>query len=138
MGRKWKEFTNPVVVRDNGVHRILYRTVDNSGNVEEAKTYTFEIDTVSPTASIEYSETKLTNTNVIATLVPSEDITVTNNGGLDSYTFEENGEFTFEFMDRAGNKGTAVAKVENIDKKPPTATISYSSSEFTIKMLRLS
>lgn len=132
-GQKWKEFTNPVVVRDNGVHRILYRTVDNSGNVEEAKTYIFQIDTVSPTASIEYSETKLTNTNVIATLVPSEDITVTNNGGLDSYTFEENGEFTFEFMDRAGNKGTAVAKVENIDKKPPTATISYSSSEFTNK-----
>ena len=40
---------------------------------------------------------------MIATLEPSEDVTITNNGGLDQYTFTTNGTFTFEFMDEAGN-----------------------------------
>ena len=85
-----------------------------------------------PTAEIEYDIEKLTNSNVTATLVnPSTEITITNNSGKDTYVFTENDEFTFEFEDKYGNKGTATAKVNWIDKTAPTATISYDIEEET-------
>ena len=85
-----------------------------------------------PTADIEYDIDSLTNSNVIATLVnPSTEITITNNEGKDTYVFTENDEFTFEFEDKYGNKGTATAKVNWIDKIVPTATISYDIEEET-------
>lgn len=85
-----------------------------------------------PTAEIEYNINELTNSDVIAKLVnQSTDITITNNEGKDTYTFVENGEFTFEFIDKNGNKGSATAVVNWIDKTPPTATISYDITEET-------
>lgn len=73
---------------------------------------------VAPTAQIEYDITEKTTKNVIAKLVnPSTDITITNNNGSNTYTFTENGEFTFEFVDNYGNKGTATASVDWIIKE---------------------
>jgi len=91
-------------------------------------------DTTSiPTAEIEYSTKKITNKDVVVTLVnPSTDITIENNNGSDTYTFTENGEFTFEFVDVNGNKGTATANVDWIDKDVPTAEFEYSKTENTI------
>ncbi|MDE5540141.1 MAG: discoidin domain-containing protein, partial [Bacilli bacterium] len=60
-----------------------------------------------PTAGIAYSTKETTNGYVVARLVnPSTHITITNNNGNDTYVFTENGEFTFEFVDERGNKGT--------------------------------
>ncbi len=85
-----------------------------------------------PTASIEYSNTELTNQNVVATLVnPNTEIIVTNNDGNMSYTFTENGEFTFEFRDKTGNTGSVTAVVDWIDKTAPTAQINYNITEAT-------
>ena len=85
-----------------------------------------------PTAEIVYDIEKITNLDVTATLVnPSTEITITNNDGKDSYVFTQNGNFTFEFIDKNGNKGTATAVVNWIDKTPPTATISYDITEET-------
>ena len=79
-----------------------------------------------PTASIAYSTTQSTSEPVVARLVsPSTKITITNNGGSDTYIFTENGNFTFEFEDEDGNVGTAEAKVNWIDKKAPTADVEY-------------
>nr|WP_240343969.1 carbohydrate binding domain-containing protein [Paenibacillus sp. SYP-B3998] len=78
------------------------------------------IDSTPPTATLSYSGTLLTNQDVIATITPSEVVTVTNNNGSKSYRFASNGSFTFEFMDAAGNRGTATAVVTNIDKTSPT------------------
>ena len=39
------------------------------------------------------------------------------------YTFNQNGDFTFEFIDKAGNKGTAKAIVDFIELKPTDAKI---------------
>jgi len=75
------------------------------------------IDKEAPTAKIQYSTTEKTEGPVVATLKPSEEVTVTNNGGKASYTFTKNGTFTFEFIDKAGNKGTAKASVTWIEKK---------------------
>jgi len=70
-----------------------------------------------PTAEIAYSTKEQTNQNVTVTLVnPSKKITITNNEGKDTYTFTENGTFTFEFIDEAGNKGSATATVDWIKK----------------------
>jgi hypothetical protein len=85
-----------------------------------------------PIAGIEYDITNVTNQNVTAKLVnPSTAITITNNDGSDTYTFTENGKFTFEFEDAYGQKGTATAEVNWIDKEAPIATITYNITEET-------
>ncbi len=79
-----------------------------------------------PTAGVAYSTTETTNGKVIARLVnPSTKITITNNNGSDTYIFDENGTFTFEFEDEYGITGSAVAKVDWIDKSIPDANIEY-------------
>lgn len=85
-----------------------------------------KIENIKPTAGIYYSTQEKTNQHVIARLVnPSTEITITNNNGKDTYVFTENGKFTFEFVDKKGNKGTAEAIVNWIDKDSPTADIKY-------------
>ncbi len=88
--------------------------------------------TKKPTAEIIYNIKELTNLDVTATLVnPSTEIKITNNSGKDTYVFTKNDEFTFEFEDQYGNKGTATATVNWIDKTAPTASISYDIEEET-------
>ncbi len=86
-----------------------------------------------PTAGVAYSTTSKTNQNVVVRLEnPSTEIRITNNGGKDTYTFTENGSFTFEFIDDVTNKtGTAEARVDWIDKIAPTATFEYSNKNET-------
>lgn len=84
-------------------------------------------DYIPPTATISYSTAAITNGNVKATLNPSESVTVTNNGGSAEYEFTDNGSFTFEFKDAAGNTGTATATVNYIDKTIPTVSATMSS-----------
>ena len=103
-----------------GIHTINFASWDAEGNFEDPKTFTVKVDLEPPTASISYSTTTLTNQDVVATLTPSEPITVTNNGGTLTRTFSQNGSFTFTFMDVAGNAGSSTATVSNIDKTPPT------------------
>ena len=55
-----------------------------------------------------------------------------------TYEFLSNGEFTFEFVDTAGNKGTATAKVDWIDTKAPKATIKYDIKTLTNKNVTVS
>lgn len=83
-----------------------------------------------PTAGVAYSTTEPTNGAVVARLVnSSRAITITNNGGSDTYVFKENGEFTFEFVDEYGYKGSAKAKVNWIDKDLPDANIDYNITD---------
>lgn len=70
------------------------------------------IDNRNPTAEISYSITETTTQQVIATLIPDEDIIVINNNGLLSKTFTQNGDFTFHFIDKAGNSGNVTASVD--------------------------
>ena len=82
-----------------------------------------------PTAEIKYSITSKTDKEVIATLVnPSTEITITNNEGRNTYTFTENGEFTFEFVDSNGHKGEKKATVNWIDNISPKAEIKYQNT----------
>ena len=115
--------------RENGTWTFTYE--DIAGNGGTAVATVDWIDRTPPTADIVYSTKDPTNQNVIATLQPNETVAVTNNGGLDTYTFVENGTFTFQFEDAAGNAGTAEAAVDWIDRTPPTATIVYSNTDLT-------
>jgi hypothetical protein len=85
-----------------------------------------------PTATFTYNPAAATNQNVIATLVPSETVTVTNNGGLTTKTFTANGTFEFQFADAAGNTGSATAEVTWIDKTAPTVTAKLPAADSTI------
>jgi len=97
------------------------RAVDNAGNKSAwSPIWQVTLDTKAPTATISYSTLNPTNKSVIATLDPSENIIVTNNLALNTYTFINNGSFTFEFRDTAGNVGSAVATVNNIDNSIPS------------------
>ena len=75
----------------------------------------------------EPSNTEKTNQNVIARISFNQsrrEIKITNNDGKDIYTFEQNGEFTFTYVDQYGVEGSATAIVQNIDKKAPVAQVS--------------
>jgi hypothetical protein len=117
---------NPVDSNVVGNYTVTYDVTgadigDNTGTstADQAIRVVNVVDTVSPTATISYSETATTTDDVVATLVPSEPVTVTNNGGSDSYTFTSNGDFTFEFVDGSGNTGSTTAIVANIDRQAP-------------------
>lgn len=100
--------------RDNGNFTFYYKLKEDQNNsfVCRQVAKVSWIDKLAPTADIRYSTTSNTKEPVIASLVnESEEITILNNSTLREHTFTENGEFTFEFEDRAGNRGTATAKV---------------------------
>ena len=110
-----------------GQKTIRAWVMDNDGLISLAASQaTVWYDITSPTATISYSTTEPTNLSVYATLQPSESVTVTNNDGNTVHTFTDNGNFTFQFVDPAGNTGSATATVNNIDKISPTGSISYS------------
>ena len=71
--------------------------------------------------NITYSTTALTNKDVTATLNIGPDSHVTNNNNKNTYTFQENGEYIFEY-ERRGRNFQAKATVNNIDKAPPKIT----------------
>ncbi len=106
------------------------RFADELGNVGTKEITVDWIDTEAPTAKLLYSTMHLTDEPVTVTLEPSEEITVLNNEGKMTYTFTENGEFTFKFVDKAGNEGTATAIVNWISKVPEY-TLTYSTTEWT-------
>ena len=118
----WEEISS-IDTNILGNYKVTYNVSDKSGNAASTKTRLVNVvDTKNPTGTISYSITTLTNGNVVATLTPSEDVAVTNNGGSFTYEFTENGRFTFNFVDAAGNTGSATATVSNIDKEAPTIT----------------
>ena len=121
---------NEYTFYENGTHEFKF--VGPAGNRGVAVAKVDWIDKVAPVGTIEYSNTNLTNQSVTATITfAEEDVTITNNGGKNTYTFDMNGEFEFEFVDKVGNRGTAIAEVGWIDKREIKATISYDRNDIT-------
>lgn len=80
------------------------------------------IDKDSPTADLYYSIEGWTNQKVIASLQNiSEDVTFSD-GSNGSYTFADNGTYSFVITDRAGNSSEYVANVSWIDHTKPAAS----------------
>ena len=77
-------------------------------------------------STISYDCTELTNQNVVATITFNrDDVTITNNEGKNEYVFEENGTFTFEYIDGDGNVSQNIARVTWIDKETPKIDVNY-------------
>lgn len=118
------------VFTENGVFTFQYEDEDGQVGTIEAK-----VDWISktlPYANVTYSTTELTKEDVVVTLdIIGKDLTITNNNGLNTYTFTENGEFTFEYVDSQGNKGTTGVVVDWIDKEAPIVEFEYSTTDFT-------
>ncbi|HEX9060568.1 MAG TPA: S-layer homology domain-containing protein, partial [Clostridia bacterium] len=76
------------------------------------------IDKVPPVITVNPYSTKLTNQSITVTAS-------TNEGTLkeSTHTFDQNGDFTFEAADAAGNTSSNTVKITNIDKTPPVITI---------------
>ncbi len=122
----WINYTAPFKVNSNTT--VYARCLDSDGNEIIASREISNIDNIIPTAEVEFNTTSPTNQNVVATLIPSEAIIVTNNNGSLSRTFTENGSFTFDFRDAAGNTTTKTVTVTNIDKAAPTGTVTLSTT----------
>ena len=104
----------------------MFEFVDKAGNKGTVEAKVSWIDKSSPIGKITYNVKDLTNKDVTATLSVENGVVITNNGGKNTYVFTENGTFVFEFIDEAGNKGSAVAIVDWIDKVAPVGEIIYS------------
>ena len=120
------KISGTVNTNNAGTYQIKYNATDHAGNIAEQKVRTVKVIPIS--ANVEYSETKLTNQNVTVTLTPS--VQLVTNTEL-TYTFTENGEHTFTLTDLEGNTLNKTVKVDWIDKEPPTAELSYSTTKFT-------
>lgn len=120
---------------------FTFTATDLAGNTSE-KTVTIDnIDKVAPEAGVEYSTTSPINTDVVATIKASEEVSYTNLDELpetilfneedETLTFTENGTFELKFVDRAGNPGSVPVSVENIDKTAPVGSLTFSTTDWT-------
>lgn len=83
-------------------------------------------------ATITYDPQEKTKENVTATISFNRDgARILNNEGKNTYTFTQNGDFTFIYQDEYGFDGEAKATVNWIDNEGPKATVSYSIEELT-------
>ena len=123
------QFLDPIITvslerrdyEENGVYSTKYGLVNLKDyfleDLQEMKEATVLTGMLGVTATINYDIESLTDQPVTATIsFDTLGITITNNGGNDSYVFTENGTFTFEFEDEFENSGTAEAKVSWINQ----------------------
>lgn len=95
-------------------------SIEHVTNNGEIYTYSVTVDWINKTTpTANFTKVAVDNTvtyTLDATSTGSDDVvknhTVTNNGGSFTYTFTENGIFTFEFVDQFGNVGTTTI-IEN-------------------------
>ncbi|MDI4649398.1 hypothetical protein [Cohnella hashimotonis] len=129
---------NTFNVPENGYYAFEVIDLNDPSRKDNLYIVVKNVDGTAPIGSIEFGGTAPTNANVVAKLSASEPVIVTNNGGSNVYTFKENGSFTFEFKDQAGNTATKTATVGNIRKNAPNVKIvrSYVNGSTTFPTIR--
>ncbi len=115
------------VFAENGVHTFAY--TDGEGSQYSLTAQVTWIDREAPTAEVTYSTRDITQEPVTVTITPSEDVTVTNNGGSLSYTFAASGEFAFHIVDAAGNTADIPVTVDWIRPVGRAATFSFDGEQ---------
>ena len=128
-GTTWNTYSVPFTISNEGATAVYYKSTDNVGNVETAKSISVKIDKTSPTI------TATINPNPNANGWNSTDVTVSficddSISGIAScpspitVTTEGAGQvITGTSVDKAGNTATTSVTL-NIDKTPPVANIS--------------
>ncbi|WP_053361178.1 Ig-like domain-containing protein [Bacillus sp. FJAT-27251] len=120
---------------------FTFKATDLAGNTSEETVTINNIDKVAPTAEVKYSTTSPINTDIVAKILASEEVTYTNTDEIPdtvtfdkdtkTFTFTENSSFELNFVDRAGNTGSVTVSVENIDKEAPVGSLTYSTTDWT-------
>jgi VCBS repeat-containing protein len=55
----WTTYTGSIPAFHNGVYQVVYRSIDNAGNVETEQSKTIQVDTTSPTLNVSLDKTTL-------------------------------------------------------------------------------
>ncbi|HPL54806.1 MAG TPA: Ig-like domain repeat protein, partial [Bacillota bacterium] len=112
----------------DGEQSVFVRFMDDVGNISEIYSDSIILDRTAPTGVIAYDHGLMvpTNENIAATLTTDDENIILNNNNSNTYIFNRNGEFEFVISDKAGNRTRVRAEVNNIDKDPPEATVTYS------------
>ncbi|WP_309120611.1 family 10 glycosylhydrolase [Paenibacillus sp.] len=116
-GATWRAYDGPIVLDEDGTHRITYRSADAAGNVEAAKTLAVGIDRTAPTILFEGARSYAIDEFVVVSCVASDTVSgVVYDpciGAVVSMPALEVGvgthEATVSAVDAAGNVGTAAA-----------------------------
>ena len=124
-GVSWYPQTQTPVIDKNGQPYVEFTTTHFTDFA-----ITSIPDTTAPIPTITYDITGTTANDVIASISLNETGSITNNGGNASYTFTDNGSFTFTFQDTAGNTGSATATVNWIDKTPVNTWSNWGGSNW--------
>ena len=138
--------TGDYTVSQNGTYTfIVYDVAGNTLTLQETVT---NIDKVAPTGSLSHSPTNWVNTDVkihwsVADAnsgfkqikLPDGTIKKTATG---EYTVSKNGTYTFVVYDVAGNTLTLQETVKNIDKTPPTGSLSHSPTKWVNTDVKIS
>ena len=137
--------TGDYTVSQNGTYTfIVSDVVGNTLTLTEKIT---NIDKVAPTGSLSHSPTNWVNTDVkihwsVADAnsgvkqikLPDGTIKTTATG---DYTVSQNGTYTFVVYDVAGNTLTLQETVTNIDKTPPTGSLSHNPTDWVIDYVKI-
>ncbi len=115
--------SNTFNIKENGYYSFELTDIDDPERKATLYAVINNIDNTPPVGEFKYNVTWPTNGNVTVELNADKPVKVTNNNHKFTYTFTENGSFTFEFEDEAGNRGSATATVNNIDKEGPRVKI---------------
>ena len=99
----------------NGEFTFHYK--DAYGIAGSIKAVVNNIYHVPPNVHIDYSETAITDQDVIATVISDKPITITNNGGSPIKVFHTNGTFRFYYTDDYGTTYSIDAIVNNISRE---------------------
>ena len=113
---------------------LAFKAENEAGGVREGIYGPFLIDKTLPNATFTINPSTWTNSDVTITLNASDEHSGIKrirksaeewvNGDSANYTVAENGIYTFEIEDNAGNVTIKTVNVSNIDKTPPDVTIS--------------
>ena len=133
------------VVPANGSYTFVLE--DNVGNTRNYTVTINNIDKTAPTGSLSHNPTQWVNTDVkihwsVADAnsgvkqikLPDGTIKTTATG---DYTVSQNGTYTFIVYDVAGNTLTLQETVTNIDKTPPTGSLSHNPTDWVIDYVKI-
>lgn len=133
------------VVPANGSYTFVLE--DNVGNTRNYTVTINNIDKTAPTGSLSHSPTNWVNTDVkihwsVADAnsgvkqikLPDGTIKTTATG---DYTVSQNGTYTFVVYDVARNTLTLQETVTNIDKTPPTGSLSHNPTDWVIDYVKI-
>jgi hypothetical protein len=59
----WLTYSNGITISNEGIHKILYRSIDNAGNIEDEKSVEVRIDKTAPTLNVSFDQAVITNRN---------------------------------------------------------------------------